>query len=224
MTAVPNYYYTNTFSAYEDYFRNLPNVPRTFGKSEPLWELGKGLSHVYYIVSGLTKVSVVHEEGYEKLLYFVGSGFVYPGCHLADYKIEQSFECTAITEVQALEFDRQVLHDAVFSRPTLAERMIEVYASWINLHIYESAHQTNNLLMTKLCNLLYLIGRKGPSVNLIHMTQNDMSSVLCATRESVSRHLSELRDKGVIELGRGAIRIIDPEGLQDLCSRETVSE
>ena len=76
----------------------------------------------------------------------------------------------------------------------------------------------------KLCNLLYLLSDKkgGPDDRQIHLSQEELADVLAVNRVNLSRHLSRLRQEGIISTGRKQIQVLRPDLLADFCSSETV--
>ena len=52
----------------------------------------------------------------------------------------------------------------------LSVRMLNWYAAYINLLLYESAHQEYNSTFIKLCNLLYLFHRTVPKGAVLTFT------------------------------------------------------
>lgn len=71
-------------------------------------------------------MSVAHEEGYQKLLYLLGPGIVYPGCHLSDFRIERVIEAIAITDIVALRFDRTVFRNAAMCIVELRQSHVRI--------------------------------------------------------------------------------------------------
>ena len=186
MNTLPRYIYTENFSAFEDYFFDQPHRKKHFASGEALWQLGRGVEAIYYIRSGIAKVQLVHENGSRKLLYFVGKGSIYPGCHQSGFKIEQSIEALAVSEIEALEFDRSVFLSMLAESTDLCLAELDMYAKFINLHLYESAHQDYNNAFTKLCNLLYLFTyANGEPVDRINLTQQELADMLTLNRENV---------------------------------------
>lgn len=221
----PSYIYANSMARFrEGLASSVPNVPMSFAKGDYVWELGKYIDRVYYIDAGVIKTSVVHEDGYTKTLYFSGRGSVYPGCHDTQFNIEKSLVSTAVVPVQALSFRRSDFLAYAKRTPELMAALLELYATWINLHIYESAHQEYNSAFRRLCNVLYLISNSdGRISSRIELTQQDLADILALERENVSRFLSRLRKEGVVATGRGWLEVTDPDTLLDYCSLETLA-
>ena len=102
--------------------------------------------------------------------------------------------------------------------------MLESYARYINLLIFESAHQSHRRALMKLCNLLYLLARDtvpdGTGLRHASFSQEELAEILLLNRVSVARLLSQLREEDAIDTRRGAITITDEERLLTHCSLE----
>lgn len=222
----PKYLYASDFKAYRsDLESNVPFVARSFDKGDRIWRLGENIERVYYIDSGVLKTSLVHENGYVKTLYFAGAGSIYPGCHETQFSIEQSLTSEAVTKVEALEFRREAFYEYAKRHAALMSSLLELYAAWINLHIYESAHQEYNSAFQKLCNLICLLCMGGGyAQERIELTQQDLADILSLERENVSRFLSRLRKEGVVDTHRGWFEVLDLDALLGYCSLETIGD
>lgn len=220
----PRYLYRNDFSVFREQLAALPHTLRAFGAGEALWMPGEYIERVYYIERGIVKTALHDEDGTKKTLYFHGADSVFPGCHHTQFTIELSLVTTAVTPVTALEFPIQRIQEFMHHNPDFAQAMLESYARYINLLIFESAHQSHHRALMKLCNLLYLLaGDTAPdSSNLrrISFSQEELAEILLLNRVSVARLLSQLRDEGTVDTRRGAITIIDEERLLAHCSLE----
>ena len=96
--------------------------------------------------------------------------------------------------------------------------------SYINLLLYESAHQDYNSSFVKLCNLLYLFTQNSPGgrTDRIDLTQENIAEILTVTRVNAARSLGRLRDEKIIVSHRRWIEIIDQKALEAYCSLETL--
>lgn len=223
MPDTPRYLFNDFLAFAEPGLSRLPFTEGVFLPGEALWDLGEGVYCIDVITRGIVSVSVVHEKGYRKLLYLMGPESVFPGPHLHDFKIERSIQAVAVTETHTRRYDRDDFHKAVINSPELASAVIELYASWINLHIFESAHQSFNSLETKLCNLLYLLSEESESGDgVIRISRSELADILCTSRESLSRKLNQLASRGLLNLSRNAIAVVDRNGLAQLCSYEAL--
>ena len=220
----PRYIYRNDFSAFRERLAALPHTLRAFGAGEALWMPGEYIERVYYIERGIVKTALHNEDGTKKTLFFHGANSVFPGCHRTQFAIERSLVTTAVTPVTALEFPVAQMQDLLRLDPNFAQAMLESYACYINLLIFESAHQGHHRALMKLCNLLYLLARDvapdGSGLRRIPFSQEELAEILLLNRVSVARLLSCLREEGIVDTQRGAITIVDERRLLAHCSLE----
>lgn len=220
----PRYLYEGDFAQFRPYLERQSHVVRRFMPREVLWLRNEHLKNVYYIASGVACASIVDESGRERIQYFSGDGSLVPGCHTSRFKLEQSLEVFAVTEVEAFEFDLLEFRDVVLrNNYDLQCALVESYAAQINALLYEAAHQSFNSAYVRVCNLLHVLSHRGDRfVPEIPFTQKMIAEVVGMERESVTRQLSKLKREGVIGVSRGKILIEDEEKLCDLCTYETL--
>ena len=72
---------------------------------------------------------------------------------------------------------------------------------YINLFIYESAHQDYNNAFIKICNLLYLFSVHSPTgtPNRIDLTQQDIADILTISLVNVTNNLARLRKEKIYQ-------------------------
>ncbi len=221
---IPRYYFSNDFRDFQKYFFSQPHTVRTFRKNEYLWNYGEPVTHIFYIMSGVARTTLEHENGSRKISSFHSEGTVFPGCHRSVFKIEQSIATAAVTDMETLCFSNDDFLKMLTENPQLMLSTVDWYASYINLLLYESAHQDYNSSFVKLCNLLYLFSRNSPTGERgrIDLTQESIAEILAVTRVSAARCLGRLRDEKIIIPHRSWIQIIDQKALEAYCSSETL--
>lgn len=71
---------------------------------------------------------------------------------------------------------------------------------------------------TRLCKrLVALCGRlRHEDVHTVRVTQDQLAAMIGVTRECVNKHLKHLRDRGLVETGRGYVRLLCPDELAHL--------
>ena len=221
---IPRYYFSNDFRDFQKYFFSQPHTVRTFRKNEYLWNYGEPVTHIFYIMSGVARTTLEHENGSRKISSFHSEGTVFPGCHRSVFKREQSIATAAVTDMETLCFSNDDFLKMLTENPQLMLSTVDWYASYINLLLYESAHQDYNSSFVKLCNLLYLFSRNSPTGERgrIDLTQESIAEILAVTRISAARCLGRLRDEKIIIPHRSWIQIIDQKALEAYCSSETL--
>lgn len=216
----PRYLFTGDFAAFEAYFRAQPHRERTFQRGDYLWAPGEPFRELHYILSGVAQTSTAHENGRRKITSFHGSGTVFPGYHQQDFRIEGAIATVALTDMQTLSFTKEQFGRMFAENAPLAAQVVEWYATYVNLLLYETAHQEYNSTFRKLCNLLYLLAAHQPEAAL-DMTQDDLADLLGVSRVQLTRALAALRGQGIIRTHRGRVEIADLSALAQHCSVET---
>ena len=220
---IPRYYFAHTYDDLLPVLLECPHTEQHFKKGDVILHYGDPLTTIYFYRSGIVKASITHEQGYEKTISFHGEGTIFPGCHTIDFQIELSLCVTVIADTDVYSFPRKDFMEHLRRHINLLERMHDWYASYINLLLFESAHQTYNSSFIKLCNILYLFMTSGPGQDTctIPLTQEELAGILAIERANVSRFLSKLKKENIIVSRRGSLQVIDPDGLLAYCSLET---
>ncbi len=221
---IPRYYFSNDYTDFYEYFLTQPHTRKTFRKNDCLWNPGEPVTHVYYIISGIALTVLEHENGSRKISALHSAGTVFPGSHRAVFKIEHSISTIALSDMETLCFPNDYFLQMICEYKELTLRTLDWNASYINLLLYESAHQDYNNSFLKLCNLLYLFSQNSPEENgrRISLTQENIAEILTVTRVNAARNLSRLRDEQIIVSHRKWIEIINPQALEAYCSQETL--
>ena len=219
----PRYLFRDDYAQFSDYFQAHPHKDVSFRKGEYLWAPGTPAQRHFYIKKGIAQVYVDHEDGHRKILSYHGQGTVFPGCQKASFKIENSIVMKAITDVEAMSFDHDTYYVMFQSCEALNAQILEWFACYINLLIYEAAHQKYNDSFMQLCNLLYLMYvHSAPELErTIAITQEELAGILGANRVTVAKNVSKLCQLGVIATHRNWIKLLDLEQLAQFCSKET---
>ena len=217
---LPRYYYSADDPELYQYLLTQPHREKHFEPGDYLWKPGELINRVYYIKSGVAVAFVEHENGRKKLLLFAGTGSIYPGCHNSQFKIEMSIMVRAVSPMDTLEFQREDFYRMFQMNSRLNGFMFENYAMYINVLLYESAHQGYNDSFVKLCNLLYLFAQNRKKCT-VELTQENLADILAVNRVNVAKNLAILREKGIIRSHRKSLEILDMHRLEKLCSVET---
>lgn len=220
MEVLPRYYFSDDYRGFYPLFASLPHRDVTFRAGDILWGAGEPITRMFYFRSGLVQAYVEHEDGHRKNLSFHGPGTVFPGFQKTDFKIEKSILMRALTDTDAMAFDRCVLQEKLRENAALMERALETSSAYVNMLIYEAAHQKYNDIFLKLCNFLFLMSRHAGQSGL-SITQETIADTLGVGRNRVTKCLSRLREEQIIRLRRRHIEIADEKRLAAYCSLET---
>lgn len=219
----PRCFFSEDFRSFQDYFFSQPHRRRTFARGDYLWRPERPFESVHYILSGVSQNYVEHENGRRKIISFHGLGTLFPGYHRQDYKIERSLITRALSPMEVLEFSKEEFRLMFAHNGDLSAAVVEWYAMYVNLLLYDTAHQEYNSSFLKLCNLLYLLadspvgGRQG----VLYLTQDDLADLLGISRANLTRGLAQLRRQGILRTRRGLVELLDLPALAQCCSDET---
>lgn len=220
---LPKYYFSGEYEALYPELLTLKHTEEFFRKGELLWNIGKPITKVFYFCSGIAQTYVEHEDGHRKILSFHGPGTIYPGVQKSHYKIELSIATQALTDVVTIAFKRDDFYQFCFNHPELMAQLIEHQSAYINMLIYDAAHQRYNDTFLKLCNFLFLIAENNiDGCRSVTITQENIADTLGVGRNHVTKYLSRLRKENIIQVKRSCIKILDLDKLAAYCSLETL--
>lgn len=220
---LPRYYFSGEYASFYPALQALPHKDVRYPAGELLWHPGEPITKIFYFHSGLAQCCVEHEDGYRKSLSFHGTGTIFPGVQKTNFKIEKSITLKALTDITATVFERNDFYQFCLDTPQLMAQLYEVQTAYINMLIYDDAHQRYNQTFLKVCNFLFLMAYSDAgSARSITISQENIADTLGVGRNHVTKSLSRLRQENIIQLSRRYIEITDLEKLAVYCSTETL--
>lgn len=173
---------------------------------------------LYLILSGQVKVSVTSRQGEEAILAVLGAGECFGELALLDDQPRSAtIETTQPTE--AFIFYRPDFYRFLRQAPDVAIALLRVLAARLRATdkvVEDSAFlDIPERVAKKLLALAAAHGRSvedGTAIDL-NLSQQELASMIGATRESVNKALSYFRDRGILSIGRQRITIRRPEAL-----------
>ncbi|MRR56641.1 MAG: Crp/Fnr family transcriptional regulator [Deltaproteobacteria bacterium] len=185
----------------------------------PILRPGQNVSGAYFVVEGRLRVFAIAPDGTEATLYFINPGETcvfalnslfndlrYPAWVQADIQSTVAlvpgpvFRELFQKEVAIQDVTVRALSILVFR---LMEQLEEVYA-------YKLDQRLANLMLVH-----------ASDAGEVPMTQQQMAHHLGTTREVIARVIREFVAKGMIETGRGIVRIKDADALNDLVTKSS---
>ena len=176
---------------------------------------GDGCKNYLIVLSGSVKVFSRTENGREIVLYRVKqneSCILTTTCLMA----EQSYPAEGVTEtdVEAIIISSQDFNLGLAQSNYFRNFVFENYSKRLADVIALVAEVNFNRIDIRLARFLM----KHVENESIEVTHQALSVELGTAREVISRHLKAFEHKQWIELGRGLIKIIDKDSLQDLAN------
>ena len=190
-------------------------------RKQPLWQVGEDADRVYFVRSGIVKVSRVTEEGRELTLgFFTKDDLIGEGAVFTPGPREEAAEAYDDTTLYALTRDDFVAlirrnADLGLRLARLVAKRNERLERRVGDLLFKTAHARLASLFMDLTDDFGVRDSRGVIVNL-KLTHREMASLIGATRETVSFAILDLRKDGLIQTESKRVIILDEQALQDL--------
>jgi CRP-like cAMP-binding protein len=171
---------------------------------------------VIVIVEGRVKVFVTSREGEETVLGIRGPGAVVGefaafdgGPRVASAVALESLTVRVLTAEEFRAFIEQRPKAGLELIRTLIGRLGEADRRRAEFGVYDTVSRVAHLLSD-----LAAEQRGGTDELEVRLSQQDIAGLVGASRESVVRALTTLRNRGLVTTGRRTIRVLDPDALR----------
>lgn len=173
---------------------------------------------LYAIVHGEAKVFLQHTDGSEILVAMRGPGDVLGEMSLLDDQGRSASAC-AYTDLSALRVSRDSFRSWLVRHPDAAWEMLQA----LSRRLREATDQVGELALLdveariarRLWHDLCVAAGDPPAAGAkLRVNQGELASMLGLTRESVNKHLSRLRARGVVAIASGYVELLDPAALK----------
>lgn len=198
-------------------------VERRYGRGELIFSQGEAGDGLYIVGSGHVTISRQSAEGDELILTIYEPGEYFGELALFDRE-PRSASATAAEVCQLLFLSRSAFRSFLESHPAALLLCLEVVVGQLR-RLTDVADELALMdVRRRLARRLLRLSQQGVleedarGHGAFHITQQQLASMLGATRESVNKHLNAFVDRGYIRLERGAIQI------RNRTSLETISE
>jgi len=191
---------------------------RTFARGMMLYQKGSLAQSLYLIESGGVRIFSVSDMGHEITLEVHGPGDCFGERALLDGNLRTT-GAMALDKTVTYTLDRDDFLRCLERYPQVTRRVMALLA-------HRLAHVTSyaeNLAFLDVAGrvaavLLEIVARQGVTHGSIeidlHMTQTDLATWVCATREMVNRVLHAYRDQGLVTIEGHTITVLDLDGLK----------
>jgi CRP/FNR family transcriptional regulator, cyclic AMP receptor protein len=198
--------------------------PRRFARGARIIVQGDHSDHVLLMLSGMVKVTLDTPDGREVVLSVLGAGDL-----LGEFEVLEGHAQRAAGSVAALPVECRVIPGDQFmavleTHPPMLLALVRVILG--RLHAADRRREASASLGVSrslagfLVELVDRYGRPdGSGFDLsIHLTQEELASLISTSRDSAVRALSTLRTKGLIETHRRQIVVANLDGLRRFAS------
>ena len=190
-------------------------VSLKFDKGEHVFWEGETSQGLYILDDGWLKVYKMSEDGREQVIRFVAPG---EGFHEIGVFIDRPnpVSVVALEPARVWLLETKTIMKMLREKPETALRVISNLAERIVYLVSLVTDLSLRSVMARLANLLLADSTDGILRRPSWYTQTELAARLGTVSDVINRVLRELESKGVIEVERQQIRIIDREKLKEI--------
>jgi CRP-like cAMP-binding protein len=188
-----------------------------------LFSKGDPGSALYAIRNGTIKITVPGLDGREAVFNFMQSGDIFGEIALLDGQARTA-DAVATSACELVVIERRDFLKFIDDNPAVALKIIGLLCArlrWTSEHLEEAVLESLSVRLARTLLRLNQNGAKPNTENSIRITQQELSQVMGATRESVNRQLRAWEARKLIAIGRGTIAIHDLDRLADIAKHPT---
>jgi CRP/FNR family cyclic AMP-dependent transcriptional regulator len=181
---------------------------------QTLFEQGEDGESLYAVSEGAIELSVLSREGRKLSLDVLRPGTVFGEIALFDPSARTA-TAVALGPTTVLRVSNADLLRELRRTPDLAIDLVRVAGQrmrWMGRQLNEHVFLPMPSRLAR--KILHLTAHQTEEPKSLAMSQAEIAEFVGATREAVSKTLAVWKARGVIEISRGGIRILDHEALQ----------
>jgi CRP-like cAMP-binding protein len=169
---------------------------------------------VYGVQSGAVEIALYSESGRKLVANLETEKCVFGEIGALDGGLRTA-TATCLTDATLVSLSRRQLLDRMEQNPKLALTMIGLLCARLRYVSAEVGDQALLKIEARLAKRIsFLSGLMKDDGGWVHISQSDLAEFLGATRESVNKTLTDMRKGGIIDVKRGAIKILNGRALE----------
>jgi len=198
-------------------------IPKQVGKKEVLFSEGKEAKGFYVILSGKIKLYKISPEGKEQILHVVSAPDAFAEAALFLEGTYPAF-AEALSDSQLLFFPKREFIQLIEKNPQLSINMIVSLSQFLkkfaSLIEELSLKEVSSRIAKYLIDLSLKQSREGRSSKEVELdlSKTQLASKLGTISETLSRTLAKMKGKGIIDVKKNRILILNREALEELAS------
>ena len=216
----------NDFTAYRETFGKYTDRIETFRKTRSLEDLLSSPYCAYYVLSGCCRLLLSRPNGNEKVNAVLKEGSILQMYSRTQLETARSlFLFEPYPKVEMLVFSRKEYEAMLIGNPDIMFKILTFYDDLaISLQYDMGQILLSDGLKRVAGFLLSCAGTLNPGDSpsgdnrelTIAATQDTIASFIALDRTNVSKYLQKLKQKGIIEISRGRIVILDCPSLEKI--------
>lgn len=195
-------------------------VPLTFRQHEPILYQGDSGEMLYLVQSGRVRIYVLREEGQEISVKLMGPGEVFGELALID-DLPRSANAVAMEDTVVLTLPRSAYLHHLRRCPQLALNFMRTLSRRLRYTTTQAGSLAFLDVYRRVARKLLELAEEhgvveGEGVRIaVHLTQQELATMVGATRESTNKTLAAFRRQGFIRMRKGQIIIVNAEALRE---------
>lgn len=188
-----------------------------FKKGESIFFEGDEGNGFYIVIEGSIKIFKLSVEGKEHILHFFG-----PGEPIGEVPVFSGRRFPANAEAaeptHLLYFPRNSFIDLISKNPSLSINMLAVLSKRLREFSLKIGNLSLKEVPARLASYLVVLSKEQGSDKTIklNISKGQLASLLGTIPETLSRIFTKMDSLGYIKVDGRAIKILDPDGLEDL--------
>lgn len=185
---------------------------------------GESTRHVYFILDGMTKASVVNANGYERILGYQKKNTF---CAMDGLRNDEGVFVTVTTVVDSnvipLDIDR--IAGLMSGNRDFARDMLLYYSDVLKTMCLDAESQSSNSVLNKLANFiqLYMQSEDYLRYGYLPFSQQELASAIGASRVQVARVCEQLKRARIVDIKKRRLYILKLDELAEMTSLEVPS-
>ena len=181
-------------------------------RGEFIYMPGDHADHVYILRQGRVKLSVLSESGKEIAIDIIQPGEIFGEFALVD-DAPRSNMAQALDDMLMWVFSTREFTHLLTAQPKLALSYIRLVGDRRRRMEKKLSDITSKAVSARVCELLHELSTSAAEIEtaasdyLVPLTHHDVASLIGAARQTTTTVLNDLERRGIIELGRGWIRV-----------------
>ncbi|HKS08447.1 MAG TPA: Crp/Fnr family transcriptional regulator [Pyrinomonadaceae bacterium] len=181
-------------------------------RGEFIYMPGDRAERVYILKQGRVKLSVLSESGKEIAIDIIQPGEIFGEFALVD-EAPRSNMTQALDDILVWVFAKHDFVHLIESQSKLALSYIRLVGDRRRRMEKKLSDITSKAVSARVCELLHEISTSaaeaetGSTDYLVPLTHHDVASLIGAARQTTTTVLNDLERRGIIELGRGWVRV-----------------
>ena len=199
----------------------IASADRVYQPGDAIYNEGEYGDALYVLISGVVKLFRPYSGSKEATLRLLKSWDIFGHLAFAGEAKQRAY-AEAVTECEVTKVPKIFIERAIRREPRAALKMMTL----LELRLVQYEELVRCLLPreteVRLANLLPILARKfgergdeGRSVTIdLRLTHQDLAAMVASTRESVTKVLNEMRNRGIVEIEGGRITLKDHDTLE----------